>query len=190
MENIQAILDYWFEGVDDTIAIDKKVAPFHKWFISDQKMDADIRRRFEPDLLAAVEGQYQEWEETAQGRLALIILFDQFSRNMYRGTARMYAYDALALKMTLDALSRGQEEGLPLVHRTFLYMPLMHSEDPDMQKLSLECFTKLAEAAKMDVPGNAPYYEYTLRYAQGHHDDIIKDGRFIYRDAILNRGGS
>ena len=187
MNKIDTILDYWFEGVDDKTKIDVKNMPFKKWFIKNEKMDEEIRRQFESDILAAADGQYKGWEDTARGRLALIILFDQFSRNMYRDTAQMYAYDPLALKLTLGALGQDKEQELLLIERTFLYMPLMHSEDLKRQQLSLKCFSRLVAESKVKNPDNMHYYEYTLKYAQEHHDTVAQSGRFPHRDSILSR---
>ncbi|MCK5180691.1 MAG: DUF924 family protein, partial [Candidatus Omnitrophica bacterium] len=104
MDKIDIILNYWFEGVNDATAIDKKALPFAKWFIKDKKLDEEIREQFESDLMKAADGEYKDWEGSAKGHLALILLYDQFSRNIYRDTPRMYAYDALALDLTLRTI--------------------------------------------------------------------------------------
>jgi len=106
---------------------------------------------------------------------------------MYRDTARMYAYDALALELTLRTMNQGCEHDLSLIQRAFLYMPLMHFEDLKLQKLSVERFKKLVEESKVKNPGNTHYYEYNLKYAKGHHDTVARLGRFPHRDAILKR---
>lgn len=187
MDRIDIILNYWFEDVDDATSINKKVLPFKKWFIKDEKIDDEIREQFELDLTKAADGEYKDWEESAKGRLALIILYDQFSRNIYRDTPRMYAYDALALDLTLRSIDRGYDYELSLIQRTFVYMPLMHFEDPTLQQLSVKCFTDLVEESKTKAPINTHYYESTLKHAQAHHDTVIEFGRFPHRDAILNR---
>ncbi len=187
MDKTDIILDYWFESVNDTMAIDRKALPFKKWFIKDQRIDEEIRAQFEGDLTKAAEGEYKDLEGSAKGRLALVLLYDQFSRNIYRDTPRMYAYDALALDLTLRTVDQGWDHELPLIQRTFLYMPLMHFEDSTLQKLSVKCFTGLVEESKAKNPANTYYYEYTLKYAQEHHDTVIQFGRFPHRDTILNR---
>jgi len=187
MDRIDIILDYWFHGVDDTTAIDKNALPFKKWFKKDAKVDEEIRQQFESDLVKAAQGECKDWEDSAKGRLALILLYDQFSRNMYRDTERMYAYDALALELTLRTINQGGEQDLSLIQKTFLYMPLMHFEDPKLQQLSVECFKKLVEESKIKNPRNTHYYQYNLKYAQEHHDTVARFGRFPHRDAILKR---
>jgi len=187
VSRIDDILDFWFEGIDDTTAIDTKAMPFKKWFMQDPVFDEEIRARFEPDLAKAAAGGYQDWEVTAGGRLALVIVFDQFPRNMYRGRARMYAYDRMALDLTRRTMGEGMDRAMPLIQRAFLYLPLMHSEDMTIQQLSVELYKGLVEESKNTAQGNTHYYVYTLRYAQEHHDTIAASGRFPYRDKIRNR---
>jgi len=187
MDRIDSIINYWFEGIDDSTAIDVKDTPFKKWFIKDEKVDQDIRQHFESDLIKAGAGEYKKWEETLQGRLALVILFDQLPRNMYRDTENMYAYDAIALELTRRTIKKGNDKDLMLIERAFFYLPLMHSEDVGMQQQSVEYFTKLVEEVKVNHGDNAHYYEYSLKHAKEHHDTVCEHGRFPHRDAILNR---
>ena len=140
MTDSASILNFWFEGVTDETPINKGVMPFRKWFSKNEKFDQEIRERFGSDLSAAREGKYRSWENSAGGRLALIILFDQFSRNMFRNDPKMFECDSSALALTLLTIRDGWEGQLSLIERTFLYMPLMHSEDINVQKASLEYF--------------------------------------------------
>ena len=187
-EKIKEILSYWFHGIDDQTPADRNTLPFKKWFLKDEKVDEEIRRLFEADLTKASQGAYKNWEESVEGRLALILLYDQFSRNMYRGMEKMYAFDALAVELTLRTVDQGKDRGLMLIQRAFLYLPLMHFEDLALQQMSVDFYTKLVEESKVKNPGNTPYYEYTLKYAQEHYDTIEEFGRFPHRDAILKRG--
>ena len=182
MVSYNKILDYWFEGVTDETPIDKRARPFRKWFAKDTKIDDEIRRQFESDLLQARQGQHKDWENSLRGRLALLILFDQFSRNMYRGTPKMFENDSLALDLSLRSLNEKVDGQLPLIERMFLYMPLMHSEDLKIQTLSLKCFEQLLVEAKQKFPHNTAYYQSNLRYAQQHFATIEKFGRFPSRD--------
>ena len=104
MADMKDILDFWFQGVNDATVIDKKTAPFNQWFTKNEKFDAEIRARFEEDWRKASGGEYHSWEEALQGRLAVIILLDQFSRNMYRNTPQMFAGDVKALDITLRTI--------------------------------------------------------------------------------------
>ena len=182
MDSINKILYYWFEGVTDETPIDPRALPFRKWFAKDKNINDEIRRRFESDLLQARQGQYQDWENSIRGRLALIILFDQFSRNMYRGTPKMFENDSWALDLSLCSLNEKIDEQLPLIERMFLYMPLMHSEDLKIQTLSLKRFEQLLVEAKQKFSHNTTYYQSNLRYAQRHFATIEKFGRFPSRD--------
>ena len=138
-------------------------------------------------MVAAQTGHYKEWEKTAAGRLALIILFDQFSRNLYRGTPKMFENDPLALNLTLRSIQEGMDRPLSLLERIFMYMPLMHSEARDIQALSIECFGKLVNESQQKNPANVPYFEYSLGYAKQHRDIVERFGRFPRRNVILSR---
>ncbi len=183
----EKILEYWFEDVTDETLIDKRALPFRKWFAKDPVLDQEILEKFETDLTKARQGQYKDWEHSIRGRLALIILFDQFSRNMYRNTHKMFENDFLALELSLRSINEKIDGKLPLIERMFLYMPLMHSEDLDVQKLSLKYFEQLLEGAKQKFPQNAPYYQSNLRTTQQHFSIIKKFGRFVQRDSSWNR---
>jgi uncharacterized protein (DUF924 family) len=95
MERIDTILQFWFEEITDATRIDKNKSPFRNWFAKNDIFDSEIKRNFENDLLAAAKGEYSSWLKDPRGVLALIILFDQFSRNIYRGTARSFEFDPL-----------------------------------------------------------------------------------------------
>jgi len=187
MQRINEVLEFWFEGVTDETEIKKKDLPFKKWFSGGRRFDDEVRGQFEGDLLKAFQGEYKNWEADIRGCLALILLFDQCSRNMYRGTPRMYAYDARALDLTCRLIQEKQDSKLFLIERSFLYMPLMHAEDLKMQTLSVQCFEGLVAESKLKFPQNTAYYENNLSYARGHYEDIETHGRFPYRDSILKR---
>ena len=190
MTSSSSILEFWFEGVTDETLINNGVMPFRKWFSKSEKFDQEIRERFGADLEAACTGKYRAWEDSAQGRLTLIILCDQFPRNMFRNDSKMFSYDSLALSLTLKSIHDGWDMQLSLIERTFLYMPLMHSEELKVQKMSLEYFSKLVAQAKECCPKNVSYYEYSLKFAKRHHDIIEKFGRFPHRNATLGRASS
>jgi len=190
MDKINTILNYWFEGVDDASPIDTNKRPFKKWFVEDKDMDREIKEKFEEELDKAAKGQYKSWEGSPKGRLALVILYDQFSRNMFRNTPRMYAYDALALELTLRTIHEGLDRKLMLIERAFMYLPLMHFEDISLQDVSVEHFTRLIDECRQKNAANVHYYEYTLKYAKEHRDTVKEHGRFPHRDAILERQAS
>ena len=143
------------------------------WFAKDAAFDARFRDRFMALHEAAARGELEAWRATPDGTLALLILLDQFPRNAFRGTARMYATDAQARAITYAALKDGQDKGVDPQMRLFVYLPLAHSEDLRDQEESV----RLAQ-------GLSPT---DLSHAQGHRDIIRRFGRFPHRNPILGR---
>ena len=187
MERLKAILDYWFDDLSDDKLLDKKSVVYKRWFGGGRQVDEEIRKNFEDDLKKAAAGGYKEWELTPRGRLALIILFDQMTRNMYRGTAQMFTFDPLALALTQHCLKDGTDQQLSLIERQFLYMPLMHSEELKDQELSLQKFTHLVEDSRTQSPHNTLYFDNSRDYAQRHWKIIAQFGRFPHRNKLLGR---
>lgn len=186
-EKVREILDFWFNGVDDKTFIDRKAAPFNKWFTKNADFDRQIKDRFENDVLKGGRGEYMSWTNTACGALALVILCDQFSRNIYRNTPQMFATDSLALEATCKTIRQEIDENFSLIERAFLYMPLMHAEDCTVQNMSVQCFEDLVEECKIKNPRNVSYYMYSLDYAHRHFTIIENFGRFPHRNVILGR---
>jgi uncharacterized protein (DUF924 family) len=145
-----------------------------RWFTKDDAFDAEIRRRFLATHEAAAEGKLRSWESSAEGALALMILLDQFPRNMFRGSARAFATDPQARAITATALLRGFDAQVPASLRSFFYLPFEHSEDMADQDRGIALYT-----AAGDSDG--------LKWAQIHHDIIRRFGRFPHRNAVLGR---
>ncbi|WP_257214844.1 DUF924 family protein [Sphingomonas sp. R-74633] len=143
-------------------------------FAKSAKLDAEIGSRF-GQLRDLVLGSGAEgWRDDPETQLAAIILLDQFSRNLHRGSAEAFAADPLALTLTLEAITKGWDADMPAERRQFLYLPLEHAEDPLMQKLSVEKFNTLGE-------------DYVYDFAVKHAEVIAKFGRFPSRNAALGR---
>lgn len=189
MTRAEEILQFWFQGIDDDTAIDKNKAPFKNWFMKSQRFDEEIRQKFEKDLLKAG-GEHSDWPSDERGGLARVILFDQFSRNIYRGTPKMFAFDGQALEISLGLMNEGRDKVLFRIERTFLYMPFMHAEDLAIQALSVKMFGELVEECRKAKPENAGYFEYSLGYARRHHEIIERFGRFPHRNAVLGRAST
>ena len=187
MPDFDPILEFWFNGIDDQTVIQNSKPPFNKWFASDAAFDRTIRERFEGEYSKARQGGCKDWESNARGRLALIILFDQFSRNMFRNTPQMYETDLMALELAVRSVNEGTDRHLPLIERVFVYLPLTHAEDLKMQELSVGCFEGLIEESQRTNPANAHYYEYNLSYALKYLKIIRDFGRFPHRNVVLNR---
>ena len=145
-----------------------------RWFEKDDAFDAEIRRRFLPTHEAAAAGKLTAWEQDAQGALALLILLDQFPRNMFRGSARAFATDPMARAIAAGALVRGFDARAPEGMRSFFFLPFEHSEDLADQE---RCIA-LNKAAG-DADG--------LKWAEIHADIIRRFGRFPHRNAVLGR---
>jgi len=176
------ILDFWFGELDANGLPDS--AHRNQWFRSDRRFDQEIRRRFLSMVLFASEGGLSHWRTTPGGALAEILLLDQFSRNIYRGSAMAFENDRAARECTRKAMDKGQDMMLPPVQRAFIYMPLEHSERPADQTLSLECYEQLA-ASTEGLLGD--FMESFLQAARDHHDIIRDFGRFPHRNNALKR---
>lgn len=187
MQKINDILQFWFHDLTDADTINSKQPPAKNWFMKSNNFDQEIKERFEQDILNASKGNYQEWENVVEGRMALVILFDQFTRNIFRNTEQMFAYDALALDLVKRTIEEGLDKKMMCVHRVFLYMPLMHAENIDDQQCCVDQFTQLIEDSKTACPHNTGYFEYNLKFANQHLNVIKQFGRFPHRNKILGR---
>ena len=176
------ILDFW---LGDGMAQGWPAQDMNKrWFRGGAKLDEQIKTRFGADVLQAIGGALKSWEGRADSRLALIILLDQFSRNIFRATAQAFAGDTRARQLTLQAMAAHEDLRLPWVARVFLYMPLMHAEDAALQQESVARFSQLLA----EVPENLkPRIQGNLKFAHEHQAIIDRFGRFPYRNAVLNR---
>lgn len=178
-----AILDFWIgPAAEDYLAAQKRNK---LWFIKSEKTDRLIQRQYEPVLQALAADQAAAWRDAGpRARLAAIIVFDQFSRNIYRGQTKAFAQDAMALSLAQDALDARDDEALTEVERSFLYLPFEHSEAPENQARSVDLFERLAREAR---PAFKPICQNALDYAYQHRDVIAQFGRFPHRNAILGR---
>ena len=169
------ILEFWFGSDSDG----QLPASFRsEWFKKDPAFDAEITRRFHADYAFASSGGWGEWEDDPLGSLALILLLDQFPRNMFRNDARAYATDARARDVAQHAIAKGFDKERPPAQRLFFYVPFQHSEDKVMQDRGLELHRSLPG---WEQPGSP------FQYAQRHWDIIRRFGRFPHRNAALGR---
>jgi uncharacterized protein (DUF924 family) len=164
------VLTFWFGALDETGRSDQ--AHMARWWKKDPAFDQELRDRFGALHAAITRGEHADWIESARGRLATILVLDQFSRNMFRGAPGMFASDARALELTVDGLDRGMDQELTPAERQFFYMPLMHSEDLAAQERCVELFATFAENQK---------------FAVQHRDIVKRFGRFPHRNEILGR---
>jgi uncharacterized protein (DUF924 family) len=168
------VLDFWFgrEG-------EEGYGEFREaWFTKDPEFDREIRDRFKPVYEEAASGKLEDWKSDPQSCLALIIVLDQFPRNMFRGDARMYATDELACAAARYAVEHAYDRELRPSQRLFVYLPFEHSENLDDQRRSVELFRKLSvEIGSEDLLG----------YALRHMEIVERFGRFPHRNEILGR---
>jgi uncharacterized protein (DUF924 family) len=168
----QDILDFWFPPRARAL-----------WFASTPEWDAEIRARHEPLWQRACRGELEAWMDSAEGALALVILLDQFPLNMFRGQATAFAGEGRAVAACKRALELGFHHDLDEARRLFLFMPLMHSENPQDQDLSLQLF----EAAGMDTRWPRHHRGMDTRWPRQHRDLVRRSGRIPHRNAILGR---
>jgi uncharacterized protein (DUF924 family) len=160
-------------GPPDVLAFWRGAGP-DKWFEKDAAFDAEIAVRFVAIWHAAADGRLAGWEDAPEAALALVIVLDQFPRNMFRGDARAFATDAMACAVADGALARGFDQATDSAMRPFFYLPFMHSEALADQDRCVRLYEALDDAEQ-------------LRYARQHRDVINKFGRFPHRNRVLGR---
>ena len=186
-EHIDEILDYWFGAPPETEDEDPRPTGQELWFQKSARIDKEIEKRFGGLVTKALAGDLDDWATTGRGRLALILLLDQFPRNIHRDRAEAFAGDEKALQLCFDGLDDALDRQLPAVQRCFFYMPAMHAEDVDAQLASVEVFEELAgEVGEADKE----LCEVFLGHARKHRDAVERFDRFPWRNAVLDRNSS
>lgn len=186
IETADTIRTFWFgDDEGDDAAIGSRQGKL--WWSKDDDTDREIRTRFEACTVAASGGRFDQWSRTPHGLLALILLTDQFPRNMYRNRPEAFSFDPIALHWALDGLVRGADTLLRPIERVFFYLPLEHAESLPLQDRAVGLFEKL----QGDVPASqreafAGYTNFAIR----HRDIIARFGRFPHRNAILGRAST
>ncbi len=175
------VLAYWFGDIDSPEARRKR---FPIWFQGGAQADREITTIFGDTLEAASNMRLNDWALSPRGRLALIIVLDQFSRNVFRGTPRAFAQDAQALQLTLQGLRNQHGKRLAPLERAFLYMPLEHDENLGSQERCVELFRSLVRETPWP---ERSVVEGFLDFAEKHEVIIRRFGRFPHRNAILGR---
>ncbi|MEP6897783.1 MAG: DUF924 family protein [Rhodanobacter sp.] len=169
----QDVLAFWFARENAA-----------RWYAGSNAFDTTIRQRFGKLAQAAAEGRLDDWTKTACGWVALLILLDQFSRNLYRNDARAWAQDVKAQRLALSGIASGEDRRLPPLQRVFAYMPLEHAESVSLQQHAVALF----DALRRDVPaGERKRFDEFHDYAEKHCAVIERFGRFPHRNAVLGR---
>jgi len=157
------VLFFWFEQIDSSY-----------WFKKDQHFDSQVRSRFLNFYKAICRGETAHWRSSPEGRLAEVIVLDQFTRNMFRGTAKSFEGDDLALTLAKEAVAVGDDMKLPIQQRAFMYMPYMHSEEKSVHEEAVKLFGQ-------------PGLENNLKFELLHKNIIDKFGRYPHRNEVLGR---
>ena len=182
IDRIEKILEFWFGTFPNAWTADASKQDM--WFKNGADYDTEIFSRFGSDYFRAVDGEFNSWAESPRGRLALIILLDQFSRHIHRGGAEAFAQDEKAQQLCIEGISAGDDQNLHPVERSFFYLPLEHAEDLERQNLAIEAYSQLIQ----DVPEQYRQpLEVALEWAQKHHYVIERFGRFPELNEILGR---
>jgi uncharacterized protein (DUF924 family) len=183
-DDADRVLDFWFG--ETSAGMSSEVAR-RRWFAADPAFDHEIARQFGGLLDAAARGALARWLDDARGRLAFIIVTDQFSRQIHRGLAEAFATDALALAAARDGIELRHDRMLSIDERSFFYLPFEHSESRVDQHTSVALFTRLFDdspQAHRSISAEA------LRYARGHREIVLEFGRFPHRNASLGRAST
>ena len=178
------VLTYWFG--DDRDADPRRVAEIYRgrWFGADTETDADIRQRFGALREQALMGERRSWAHEPLGRLALILLVDQFSRNLYRNDRRAFLHDRLALDWAEGGILLGMDQSLTPLERVFFYLPLEHSEHLDDQQ---ECVALMARLIDLVPTAQQALFRDFHDYARRHLEIVAQFGRFPHRNGALGR---
>ncbi len=181
-DRIEAILTFWFkEHALTAPQIDRRM---DIWFGSDPVFDHEVTEQFGNDVELACSGQLDYWAETPRGRLALIVLIDQFRRNIHRGTSKAFSKDMLALRLCVEGAMQKKEQDLAPIEKVFFYMPLQHAESRKVQAKSVEIYRRLAQSVS---PTYRETFETILQFAELHRDIIDQFARFPHPNQLLGR---
>lgn len=178
MNKVKQILKFWFHEAK---------SPQERmglWFGGEEKTDNLIREKFESDVVAAAEGKFSKWEAQPESCLALIILLDQFSLNIYRGQPKSFEINTLALPIALRALDQGYDRAASMSEKLFYYLPLEHAEDLVLQNRAVSLFKNMVKEVPEKEKEGAKTY---LHFAKLHQEVIARFGRFPDRNEILGR---
>jgi uncharacterized protein (DUF924 family) len=191
MDEARQVRDFWFGKLPMTAqALNQRLV---LWFPGDESAgevrdrDEAIRARFEDLAERAARGELASWADSPRRCLSLIILLDQFPRNLYRGTNRAFACDEGALAVTLSGMQSAADGALDIVERIFFYMPLQHSEVREVQDESVAAYRRLLMEAPQELRGA---FEGALQAAEEHRVIIERFGRFPHRNGVLGRGNT
>jgi uncharacterized protein (DUF924 family) len=187
MDEARSVREFWFGQLP--LSASTLAQRLRFWFGAEpselrQRRDEQIRARFGAVFEKAIAGELASWADGPRRRLSLILVLDQFPRNMFRGSARAFAYDAQALGLTLSGMQSAADGALDVVERLFFYMPLQHAENSEVQDESVAAYRRLLTEVPQELRGP---FEGALRSAENHRQIIARFGRFPHRNQVLGR---
>jgi len=187
MSNIEEILSYWFGAGGEPITLTSFKERTKLWFFKNTDTDDYIRAHYDLDVERAARGELDAWADSPRGRLALVLLLDQFPRNLHRGSALAFRTDPQARAWVIDAVDRGVDARLSADERFVFYLPLMHSEEFALQKRCVDLYARLSGDAPLELK---PEFESAHAFAIRHREVIERFGRFPHRNVALGRASS
>jgi uncharacterized protein (DUF924 family) len=179
------LLSFWIGQPAETAP--ELFAKYQRWYQGGPELDQTIEKRYGARVEAAIAGELDSWRASVSGRLALLILLDQFTRNIYRGTARAYAGDPAALALALDTIDRGVHRSYSLEERLFVLMPLVHAESVEMLARAVQLSDDMVAEAPAEL--REPW-SFGATRVRKYHALIERFGRFPGRNAVLGRSSS
>jgi uncharacterized protein (DUF924 family) len=191
MDEARKVREFWFGKLP--LAPEDVAKRMRLWFgyeitpEQQQRWDGTIRAHFEPLVRQAIDGELIAWADGPRRLMSLILLLDQFPRNLYRGMARQFAGDEQALALALSGMNSGADAALDPVQRMFFYLPLQHSEQRDVQDESVAAYRRLAMEAPDALKDT---FKSSLEYAERHRTVVQRFGRFPHRNRILGRAST
>jgi uncharacterized protein (DUF924 family) len=186
MDEANAVLSFWFDELEPNGLAKKDVSA--RWYRKNPVFDEEIRTRFGELHERAAKGELDGWTKTPDGRLALVIVLDQFSRNLFRDDPKTYALDEKAQRIALEGIEQGLHRTLPSAKAQFLLMPLMHAENLELQNRCVDLFREVGEIATDEDAKSAA--NGARQFAVGHRDIIARFGRFPHRNTIIGRAST
>lgn len=184
VEKIEEILGFWFGPMEQGFPVKSR---HQLWWAGGAENDRLIEELFGHQVHQALRGELDQWSYSPRGRLALILLLDQFTRTIFRGSAEAFSGDEKALKLCLEGWEKGVDQALEFAERTFFYMPMEHAEDLEMQDRCVNCFEQML----LEVSGvNKIQVEGWLDFAHQHREQILSFGRFPHRNDALERSST
>lgn len=184
-DKVHELLNFWFGnlGSADLPTSDRT----NLWFGESEIVKQQLLKAFSKEFDSAASGELAEWASTPRGRLALIILLDQFPRYIHRHSPQAFAYDDEAQRLCVEGLRHKMDQSLTLIERVFFYMPLVHSEDPEIQEKSIRLYQDLVTLSMSET---TQIYQLFLAYAYAHFRVIKEFGRFPQRNKVLGRSST